>query len=569
MTMATSVCGQELIQDENDTTQRKKHQLQGGFECIFVNDPPEHLQTECSVCLCILREPYLVDCCGNSFCKTCIETVKSENKPCPLCNVQFTTCIPDKRLQRTLNDFQIFCSHKGDGCKWAGSLGILSQHLNAQPQSEVERLRGCKLTSIECKHCSDSIRRWNIVDHETHGCPKRPHSCEHCHNFASTFENVSLHHYPVCPDRPVPCSNGCGLLLKLELLEDHMKRECPLEVVECPFNFAGCTEKTSRRSMAEHITQNLALHMSLQAASHQREQRKLNSRISELEAQLSKAVKAYECGRAKVDELEKANKLLLDTIQQECKNQVAIVGQDLKVVQEQRLKGHLATMKGELKKVQAETKQEITKQHQATLKGEIRKAQAETKQEITKEYQATLRGEIKKIHSETKQEMAKQVKYHLEDVHNHISLVPFTVTMPTFGLKKLLNISWYSPSFYTHPRGYKMCLRVDANGSDDGMNSHVSVFVYMINGEYDDHLEWPFQGDITIQILNQVGGEEHSTRIFDVTADDDNFGSRVLDRERVLGISQFIPHQRLTPNYLKDNCLQLRVQEVNITMSCT
>lgn len=139
--------------------------------------------------------------------------------------------------------------------------------------------------------------------------------------------------------------------------------------------------------------------------------------------------------------------------------------------------------------------------------------------------------------------------------------------MPSFELKKLLNISWYSPLFYTHPRGYKMCLRVDANGSDNGMNSHVSVFVYMIKGEYDDHLKWPFRGDITIQILNQAAGEEHSTRMLDVTADDDEFGSMVLVQERAeegLGISQFIPHQCLNPNYLKDNCLHLRVQEVNV-----
>ena len=65
---------------------RRHHQLQGGYECVFVSDPPKILQTECSVCLCVLREPYLVDCCGNSFCKTCIDQVKSDKRPvqCPV-----------------------------------------------------------------------------------------------------------------------------------------------------------------------------------------------------------------------------------------------------------------------------------------------------------------------------------------------------------------------------------------------------------------------------------------------------------------------------------------------------
>ena len=73
--------------------------------------------------------------------------------------------------------------------------------------------------------------------------------------------------------------------------------------------------------MPEHITQNLALHMSLQATSHQQELKKLNSRISELEMKLGDA-------NGEVAELKMANQLLLDRIQQKCENQVAIVGQD-------------------------------------------------------------------------------------------------------------------------------------------------------------------------------------------------------------------------------------------------
>jgi hypothetical protein len=85
----------------------KKHQLQGGFDCVFVEEASEQLQTKCAICLCILKHPYLVDCCGTSFCQTCIEPIKQSDKPCPHCNVAFTTCIPDKRLQRTLNDMKV------------------------------------------------------------------------------------------------------------------------------------------------------------------------------------------------------------------------------------------------------------------------------------------------------------------------------------------------------------------------------------------------------------------------------------------------------------------------------
>ena len=84
------------------------------------------------ICLCVLKHSYLVDCCGISFCHSCIEPIQQSNKLCPHCNVAFTTCIPDKRLQRSLNDMKVYCSHKELGCEWIGDLGKLLQHLNIQ-----------------------------------------------------------------------------------------------------------------------------------------------------------------------------------------------------------------------------------------------------------------------------------------------------------------------------------------------------------------------------------------------------------------------------------------------------
>ena len=69
----------------------KRHELQEGFDCIFVEEPPKHLQTDCSICMCVLKNPYLVDCCGISFCQSCIKPIQDDSKPCPVCNVNFTT----------------------------------------------------------------------------------------------------------------------------------------------------------------------------------------------------------------------------------------------------------------------------------------------------------------------------------------------------------------------------------------------------------------------------------------------------------------------------------------------
>ena len=495
--MATNVCIDH--RDADQKTQRKRHQLRGGFECIFVKDPPEQVQTECSVCLCVLREPYLLDCCCYSFCKSCIEPIKSEKKPCPLCAVHFTTCIPDKRLQRTLNDFQVYCSHKEEGCEWAGQLANLAQHLNVNPLHEAERLSGCQLTSLDCKHCGECFQRRELVYHETSVCSQRPYSCEYCRDFKSTFEDVTSNHLSVCPDRPVPCSNGCGSSPLLKLLKDHLK-ECPLEVIECAFSYAGCSEKLPRKDMPKHITQSLAIHMSLQATSHRQEVVKLNQRISELEER-------YEQSRAEVAELRIANQ-----------NLVAEVGQE---AQDQRFKGHLSTLRGEIKKAQTETKQEITKQMKSVTA-----------------------------------------------LHSHVGLVPFSVTMTEFRQKKRSNQEWCSPPFYTHPHGYEMCLKVYANGYGGGKGSHVSVSLFMLKGEYDDSLKWPFRGDITMQLLNQTGdGERHSLSDILAVTDDDDFGDRLLEGEKSggeLGFTDFIGHRDLTLRYLKDDSLMFCIKRVKV-----
>ena len=158
----------------------------------------------------------------------------------------------------------------------------------------------------------------------------------------------------------------------------------------------------------------------------------------------------------------------------------------------------------------------------------------------------------------------KQLDSQMAVIHNHVGLVPFTFDIPNFKQKKSSNSVWYGPSFYTHPRGYKMCLRVDANGNGDGKNSHVSVFLYMMQGEYDECLKWPFRGNIVVQLLDQVGNDDHHVSINVPDNADNGFCQRVVSGNRSLqgwGQHQFICHSKLLPiKYLRDDCLKLCIK---------
>ena len=177
----------------------------GGYDCEFVVlPPPSGLQTDCPVCLQILKEPCLISCCGHKFCGECIETIEKGKKPCALCNEPNFTYMRDRGLERSLNDLEAWCSYRKEGCEWRGKLGKLDEHLNRN-SSPDNQLNGCKFVELECMYeCGAWFQRRNITGHETQQREKRPYSCDHCQDYNSTFQDVTKVHYPQCGMYPVP-----------------------------------------------------------------------------------------------------------------------------------------------------------------------------------------------------------------------------------------------------------------------------------------------------------------------------------------------------------------------------
>ena len=68
---------------------------------------------------------------------------------------------------------------------------------------------------------------------------------------------------------------------------------------------------------------------------------------------------------------------------------------------------------------------------------------------------------------------------------------------------------WFSRSFFTRAGGYRMCVEVAPQGNGEGKGTHISICIYMMKGEHDDILKWPFRGEVTIQLLNQLEDQCH------------------------------------------------------------
>ena len=140
----------------------------------------------------------------------------------------------------------------------------------------------------------------------------------------------------------------------------------------------------------------------------------------------------------------------------------------------------------------------------------------------------------------------------------------FTIT--EYSKRKQFDNQYYSPPFTTSPQGYRLCLRVCANGQGSGEGSHLSIFAYIMKGQHDDRLQWPFTGTIIIELLNWLKDKGHYKRTLSI--DTNNDFVRVTEGEygNNGGNPQFISQSSLNsstnPQYLYQDCIRVRVQVI-------
>ena len=133
---------------------------------------------------------------------------------------------------------------------------------------------------------------------------------------------------------------------------------------------------------------------------------------------------------------------------------------------------------------------------------------------------------------------------------------------------------WYSQPFHSAPGGYKLCLRVSANGSGLGKGTHVSVYVVLMKGENDHQLRWPFELDVTYGILNWKRDENHviiTIRFKDAEAKDKKRVTLEEVASSGRGHPKFLSHSFLFDSsnehaqYLSEDCLCLQVVKVELS----
>ena len=149
-----------------------------------------------------------------------------------------------------------------------------------------------------------------------------------------------------------------------------------------------------------------------------------------------------------------------------------------------------------------------------------------------------------------------------------IQICPVVIKMSQYARRKETNIQWLSQTFFTHSEGYRLCMYVNAAGTDNGKGTHMSVHLFLTKGPHDDKLAWPLRGNFIITLLNQISHKDHHS--FVPLLNDKSTaaaGNRVMNGEYAAkgwGTTTFISNEKLytsTPvcQFLKDDCIFFQV----------
>ncbi|XP_045381299.1 TNF receptor-associated factor 4 isoform X1 [Lemur catta] len=131
------------------------------------------------------------------------------------------------------------------------------------------------------------------------------------------------------------------------------------------------------------------------------------------------------------------------------------------------------------------------------------------------------------------------------------------------------NLECFSPAFYTHKYGYKLQVSAFLNGNGSGEGTHLSLYIRVLPGAFDNLLEWPFARRVTFSLLDQsdpgLAKPQHVTETFHPDPNWKNFqkpgtwrGS--LDESSLgFGYPKFISHQDIRKrNYVRDDAVFIK-----------
>ncbi|XP_011407491.1 PREDICTED: TNF receptor-associated factor 4-like [Amphimedon queenslandica] len=366
---------------------------------------------------------------------------------------------------------------------------------------------GLSVKQPKCPLCQEELSFFNDgkLNHEITAlkihCTNSEEGCEWQGTINETGTSIDTHLNSSCIYHLVPCTNECGEKIRRSTLETHLTDNCTQRIVNCQY--------CKRKGRYQLITSNSHL-----------------DECPDLPIQCSNEG----CN-------EKILRRSLASHNETCPK--AIIPCEYNTVGcEKRMK----------REEQEKHNEESSLLHLQLTKEEL----------VLTEEQLQLTDQQLKEATETIQSLKSKVQ-------EHENLLTTSSEVLKFSQCSQRKEGWHSRGFYTSPGGYKMSLHVYPNGNGDGKGTHFSCFISLLGGEYDDILEWPFQGEVTVELLNQLEDKNHWKEVVHYTeATPDECKQRVSkgQESKEWGYHKFLSHAYRSTNnqrFLKNDSLYFRV----------
>ena len=117
---------------------------------------------------------------------------------------------------------------------------------------------------------------------------------------------------------------------------------------------------------------------------------------------------------------------------------------------------------------------------------------------------------------------------------------------------------------HTATYGYNLIVGIYPNGHGSYINTHLSVFIVVMKGEYDAALAWPFSKKVRLTLIDQQDGgdkRENVCHLINPETGPANFCRPKEKENEGWGYSHYISHEQLkSRKYIVDDTLFLQVE---------
>ncbi|XP_065918685.1 TNF receptor-associated factor 5-like [Dysidea avara] len=365
--------------------------------------------------------------------------------------------------------------------------------------------------------------------------------CHYC-KLTREYQFIEGKHKEECAEYPIPCPNKCkDECIPRKDMNKH-RSICPLEEINCEYQTMGCEMKMTRQTQKEHNKEKMEYHLHL-----------TKSKLDETSCELGNTKSKLNDVTFKLDEatskLDETTARLHET---SCQLNTTVSRLD---------KTNFDLREASYKLDRAHSQLDMLKGSQLEL--------SNTKFKLNF-LQTTFDAKINSIETLLREhEWSSQLHSVAQVSSPGKEVIPVTFKMTGFTKKKRAKKEWLSESFYTNIKGYRMCLRVDADG--DGQGTHCAMFLWLMRGEYDDGAHWPLNMKLKVTLLNQKSDDQHHSHIirFSSAVHMANITHRVLHGDMAAsgwGCSTFISNEDLTEEtltrrFLKNDCIFVSISK--------